>query len=381
MGGLSIPYYDLQSVNSVNPASYAQLKLTTFDIGLDLNTRTLVQSNPAKKYNAAYLIPSYMMLGFPMSRKGHWGMALGLRPLTRINYDLFQRTSISPQDSVGYQYKGSGGTYQAFVGMGFGSKRFNIGFNTGYKFGTKSYSTSTVFINDTVNYKKSISSDTTRFGGIFLDLAAQYSIPVAKNTFLRMGANFGLKTKMNGLRDISRETINYTSTGTITVVDSVYRSTAEKGTVIAPGNFGFGFILEREDRWLVGAEYSSTLWSQYEYYGLTEQLRNNWTVRLGGQFTPDIASKNYWSRSTYRAGFTYGNDLVAINDGLKQWSVTAGARFPLRRNFYTNQYTSLNVALEWGTRGSQNSSLRDNFFRISVGFSLSDVWFQKRKYE
>mgnify|MGYP003345899634 CR=1 FL=1 len=218
MGGLSIPYYDLQSVNSVNPASYAQLKLTTFDIGLDLNTRSLVQLDPAKKYNAAYLIPSYMMLGFPMSRKKHWGMAFGLRPLTRINYDLFERKGISPVDSVGYQYKGGGGTYQAFVGMGFGWKRFTLGFNTGYKFGNKSYSTSTVFINDTVQYKKSISSDTTRFGGIFFDGSLQYTLSVGKNTFLRLGATYGLTTNMKGLRDITRETITYTSTGTTSVI-------------------------------------------------------------------------------------------------------------------------------------------------------------------
>ena len=381
MGGLAIPYYDLQSVNFVNPASYAQLKVTTFDIGLDFNSRTLIQGNPAKKYTASYLIPSYMQLGFPLSRKGHWGMAIGLRPLTRINYDLYSTERLPGIDTVGHAYKGNGGTYQAFFGMGFGTKRLTFGFNTGYQFGNKSYSTQTVFLNDSVAYKKAVASDTTRFGGFFVNGSVQYSFIVAKNVFLRLGANFGLKSELNALRDITRQTFTIGVNGNLIPLDSVYRVTAEKGTVVTPGHYGVGFLLEKEDKWLLGADYTATHWSQYRYYGQSDQIQDNWTLHLGGQFTPDVNAKGYWSRVTYRAGLSYGTDQIAINSGLKQYSVTFGTRFPIRRNFYTNQYTSLNTALEFGTRGNKNSSIRDNIFRISVGFSLSDLWFQKRKYD
>ncbi len=381
MGGMSIPYHDLQSVNFVNPASYAQLKITTFDIGLDLNTRTLIQKQPSSKYNAAYLIPSYMQLGFPLSRSGHWGMVLGLRPLTRINYDLISRVKLQDLDSIGYHYKGNGGTYQAFVGMGFGTKNLNFGFNTGYQFGNKEYTTQAIFLNDTVNYKKSNSSDTTRFGGIFINGSIQYSINIGKNLFLRLGVNGGLKSDLKALRDITRQTFNFNSSGGVLVLDSVYRQTAEKGTVVTPAHFGAGFLLEKEDSWLFGVDFTTTKWSQYRYYGQSEQLKDNWTIRMGGQFTPDLNAQSYWSRVTYRAGLSYGTDLVAINDGLKQYAISFGTRLPVRRNFYTNQYTSINTSFEFGSRTSPSSNIRDNFFRLSLGFSLSDLWFQKRKYD
>jgi hypothetical protein len=381
MGGLAIPYQDLQSVNFVNPASYAHLKLTTFDIGLDMNSRTLIQGDPAKKYTASYLIPSYMQLGFPLSRKGHWGMALGLRPLTRINYNLYSTDRLPGVDSIGHAYVGNGGTYQAYFGMGFGTKKLSFGFNTGYQFGNKAYSTQTVFLNDTVNYKKSLHSDTTRFGGFFINGSVQYSITVGKNTFLRLGANMALKSELNALRDITRQTFNIGVNGNIIPLDSVYRMTAQKGTVVTPGHFGVGFLIEKEDNWLVGADFTTTKWSQYRYYGEADEVQDNWTLHVGGQMTPDINSKSYWSRVTYRAGFSYGTDLVSINSGLKQYSVSFGTRFPVRRNFYTNQYTSINTSIEYGTRGNKNSSIRDNILRISVGFALSDIWFQKRKYD
>jgi hypothetical protein len=77
MGGLSIPYNDLQSVNFVNPASYAYLRVTTLDIGVDYTSRTIRTNQPPQKFNSKYLIPSYINLGLPLKKKGFWGMNIG----------------------------------------------------------------------------------------------------------------------------------------------------------------------------------------------------------------------------------------------------------------------------------------------------------------
>jgi hypothetical protein len=54
---------------------------------------------------------------------------------------------------------------------------------------------------------------------------------------------------------------------------------------------------------------------------------------------------------------------------------------PVRRSFYTNQYTAINAAFEIGQRGNRDNFLRENFWRLSVGFNLSDIWFNPRKYD
>src|SRR5574338_693338 len=92
MGGAAASYYDPVTVNFVNPASYARLKYTTFDVGLDYTGRTLKATNPVRTLNSGYLIPSYIQVGFPLSKKNNWGMNIGMRPLTRINYELQQVT-------------------------------------------------------------------------------------------------------------------------------------------------------------------------------------------------------------------------------------------------------------------------------------------------
>ena len=47
---------------------------------------------------------------------------------------------------------------------------------------------------------------------------------------------------------------------------------------------------------------------------------------------------------------------------------------------YTNQFTFINLGFEYGKRGNNTNLLRENMFRITVGFTLSDLWFIKKKY-
>jgi len=381
MGGISLPYYDLQSVNFSNPASYAYLRVTTLDLGLDYTARTIRENDRPEKFTSRYLIPSYVQLGLPLKKKGNWGMNIGFRPVSRINYLLEQNTRITGIDSVRYNYQGGGGTYNVYLGTGFGNRRFSVGVNAGWLWGNKGYSTQVILLNDTVPYKKSNSSDTTSFGGLFFQGGAMYRAELGQRMFLRLGVNGNLQTTLKGKRDIVRETFEFNGSGGVDVLDSVYRASEQPGDVIYPATFGFGVMLEKEEKWLVGAEFNHAAWSNYRYYGESDPLRNNWTIRFGGQFMPDVNGKNYWSRVVYRAGFSFGPDYIDISQDLNQYMFSIGASFPVRRSYYTNQYTSINTAFEFGARGNKDNTLRESLFRVSFGFNLSDVWFNPRKYD
>ena len=381
MGGLSVPYYDLQSVNFINPASYAYLRVTTLDIGVDYTSRTIRSTDPPDKFNSKYLIPSYIQLGLPLKKKGFWGMNIGLRPVTRINYNISTRTRVSGIDSVLYNYEGNGGSYQAYLGTGFGNKKLSVGLNAGYMFGNKEYSTKVIFLNDTIQYKNTNSSDSTRFGGLFVNVGVMYRAELSRNTYLRIGANGNYQYTLDAKRSVTRSTFDFNSNAGIVVIDSIYKVVDEKGEIKYPASFGFGFMLEKEDKWMWGAEFNSSLWSNYRYYGEPDLLRNTWTVRAGGQYIPNINSKSYWSRVLYRAGFSFGPDYVDVGQKLNQYLFSFGAGLPVRRSFYTNQYTTINTTFEIGGRGNKNNSVRENIFKVSIGFNLSDIWFNPRKYE
>lgn len=380
MGGLSAAYSNIQSVNFTNPASYAFLKITSYDIGLDYSSRTLRTINPPKSFTSSYLIPSYFQLGLPLSKKNNWGMNIGLRPISRINYDIAIRTR-TPIDSVRYGYVGNGGSYQAYTGMGFGTKNFTVGFNVGYMFGNKEYNTRVSFVSDTITYKMSNSTDTTRFGGIFYNAGFQYKFNISKTTSVKLGAFSNFKTELSAIRNISRETINFSNTNGVQTIDSVYHGTDEKGTIIYPASWGAGFSIDRENSWMIGAEFNKAKWNDYRYYGKTDFMSNTWTMRLGGQFVPNYKGEGYWSKVAYRLGFSFGPENIKLNNTVRQKTFSFGTGLPVRRNVYTNQYTVINTAFELSYRGNKTNDLKESIFRISLGLNLGDIWFNKPKYQ
>ena len=401
MGGIGAGYvdydkrYDLkdqypksQNVNFLNPASYSKLRITSFNLGFEIDSRTLRSSAQADKFTASSAIISYLQLGVPLSRKRQIGLNLGLRPLTRINYKIQTSEKHSypdpslPSDSINNLFEGTGGTYEAFAGIGKAFKNFSIGVNVGYFFGTKDYSTRKAFLNDSVLIYKSNYETKTSFGGFLINAGVQYQANLDKKTKLVIGAYGNLRQTFNGTQDIVRETFSYDVSGAPFPIDTVEAQKDVKGKIEYPSNIGIGFTLERLDRWMIGADFTTTSWSDYSFFGVKDLVRNSWTIHVGGQFVPDAFSqKGYWNHVAYRAGFNFGPDYIkaGAND-LNQLGITLGAGLPVRKNPYTNQFTYINLGFEYGKRGNNTNLLRENLFRISIGFTLSDLWFIKKKY-
>ncbi len=382
LGGLSAPYFDYQSVNFLNPATYSKLSVTTFDLGFEVDNRSIREPNKPGKFSSSSANISYVQLGIPIMPKRHWGINFGLRPITRINYKIQKDERLAGIDSLTSLFEGNGGSYEVFGGTGIAFGNFSIGFNAGYLFGTKDYSTRRVFLNDTVSYYKSNHQTKSTFGGLALSGGAQYSAKLGKTTWLRLGLTAQMQQTFNAFRDLNIETFEYDVNGGTFRIDSVYSETNVSGKLKYPGSYSFGFVIDREREWLLGAEYSASNWSKYQFFGQPDALQNSWQFKVGGQWIPDLLrGKNYWSRVTYRAGAFFGTDNVKADKDLPIMGVTLGAALPVRRNPYTNQFTVINTAFEFGRRGNNENIIRENFFRISVGFSLSDLWFIKRKYQ
>jgi hypothetical protein len=46
-----------------------------------------------------------------------------------------------------------------------------------------------------------------------------------------------------------------------------------------------------------------------------------------------------------------------------------------------NQSTMVNLAFEYSKRGNNDNLLKENMFRVSLGFNFTDLWFGKKKYD
>ena len=391
MGGVSAAYGDPATLNSVNPASYSYLIYTTLDIAAETASRTIKSQDPAGKFTSNNAIVSNLQVGIPLlngNKKAlktntSWGLSFGLRPVTRINYKVQKRERISGIDSLESLYEGTGGVNEAFAGTAVRIKNFSIGFNLGYLFANKNYNTRLIFLNDSISYNSSNSATNTSFGGLFFDGGIQYTAKI-KNGALRFGAYGTLQKSYTAYQDILRETFSYnTITGNPDKLDSVYTNSNQKGKVTLPATYGFGFNIEKP-HWLLGADFEMTNWDNYLFYNQKDLVKNNWIAKAGFQYFPaNNESKKYWNFVKYRAGVFFGPDYIDIGQNIPQYGVSVGAGFPLKlkRAFYETQYSVMNLSLEYASRGNSSNNIRENILRVGLGFSLSDIWFRRFKYE
>jgi hypothetical protein len=394
MGGISTGFIDrstvYQSINLSNPASLPWLDLTNFDIGGEVDTRTLKSNTSPAKYKATNTLISYLQFAFPLTtpkmrkKNVNWVMAMGLRPLTRINYKIESNTRAVGIDSINTLYEGNGGVSQANISTGFRYKNFSFGLSTGYSFGNRNISTQKRFINDSIDvYKFSNTESSSRFGGLFLNLGAQYAFALNKKSTLRIGATANLQQKLKATRNEINETIAYANDGSIFSIDTVTINKEQDGKIVMPASYSIGFTVSNAN-WIVGADIDMANWSKYSFYGVKDPLQNSFRFKTGVQFLPakdntPASKKLYFVK--YRAGFYYGSDYVKLNTVRPDYGITLGAGIPIS-NPRREPFASLNTGVEIGQRGNRtNLSIRENIFRVHVGLAISAYWFQKRKYD
>ena len=410
MGGFSTAFNSTmngsygQSINFNNPASYGSIYMTTFDIAMSLNQTTLKRAEPSGREKSAYLVPNYLAIGVPISKDKKIGFAFGLQPITSIHYSVNELAYVNAKDTLVNNYKGDGGLNQVFVGLGKSWKYMSLGFNTGYNFGRKDIETiKTILYNpDSSFFYQSKSSTKTNFGGAFFKIGVQGEFPIhtidhpntkEKTQYaISYGATYSLDQSLKAKQDITRAIGTYTANNEVGV-DTAQLNANLSGRINIPSTMSFGIALHKKqivargsyDQWVYGMEMNQAAWNDsYSFYGKRDPLSNSYMIRGGVQYNPDpYAFENYWSTVIYRAGFFHGKDYVNIdNNGLKVTGFTFGLGMPIRKyRSYDYQFTILNLALQIGQRGSSVNNFKESYLQFTLGYSLSDVWFNKRKYD
>ena len=394
-----------QSINFNNPASFGTIYMTTFDLGVNFTNTKLKQESTNKQEKSNYLIPNYLVIGVPLSKEKKMGMAFGLRPLTQVNYSINELKLVSSTgDTLYNNYVGSGGLNQVFLGLGKSWKNISVGFSTGVNFGRKKIQNikSLDYNSDSTYLYQTMASTNTVYGGVFLNLGILGETTLKSKTHakttdkteysLSYGATATLDQNMSAKQDVLRTTGIFTSTAE-NAIDTAYYGKELPGKIKMPALITTGIALHKKeisnrgtyDQWVIGIQYDKSAWKdKYSNYGTTDPLSNAWMMRVGVQFCPNpFDYENYFSTVTYRAGYYTGKDYINFdNKGLTVSAFTLGMGLPIRKyRSYDYQFTVLNLALQMGQRGSSVNDFKESFIQFTLGYSLSDIWFNKRKYD
>lgn len=371
MGGLTI-FPDSIHLNLQNPAHLASLKLTAFAVGgTYANTKSKSETQEEKARRTAL---DYLAVGVPV---GKLGLGFGLIPYSSVGYKI---QSVSTDEVPIYsRYSGVGGVNKVFFGMGYQlTKKINIGADIQYNFGT--VETTNLRYQNEIQYGTREGNEST-IQGFNVNFGATYQTKIKDklNFFSSLTYSPESKIELNNLRYI--ELIQFLSTGGITTIQSEDVPVADTSIKI-PSKFSFGSGLGVVKKWLVGAEVTlinnSVMSNRFnDINGAT--FENSVRYSLGGYFIPNFNSyANYFKKITYRAGIRYENTGLVIQDkSITDFGANVGFGLPLGGTF-----SKININFEMGKRGTKYYNLvEENYFNITVGLSLSDRWFVKRKYD
>ena len=358
-------------VETINPASLSDLKLTRFEFSLVLNGVNLTQNNISRFYTDAEF--KGFTFAFPISEKYGIGFAAGLLPYSRISYKVVNTTTKDFLEDNEYTetYEGSGGLSKLFMGSSYKTPfDWLIGASLEYYFGRRKYTSKEVFANSEFSsgeYEWDYRS--TGFGttvGVisqnFADVLNSKSI-----TNLRLGVSLNL---ISDLSTDSSLTINPSSSA-----DTV---TFGNSDLHVPFRLITGITLQLSNEYTFNLDYIYQPWSNYSFNGITSpNLKDAYRIGLGFEYSPvTTLGSSKWEQIMLRAGLSYEmTQYVIKGQDIKQYSVFGGFSIPLGIG------NTFDLGLQYSIRGTTDFGLiKEDFYKINVGLSFGELWFLRNTY-
>lgn len=381
MGGISTAINKptlYSNINMQNPASYTGIALTTVDIGMSGAFTTLKRNGAQEKsYNSTL---SHLALAFPLV-SGRSALSVGILPYTELGYEYAVATKLDTTD-VNYRYAGEGGLTKAYIGYGQRiGDNFSIGGNIEYLFGNLQESRSTELLSypSIPNRQQNKNS----VGGVTFSYGMQYQIPLGNKKSLTLGYSGSSSSSVNSKKSYVVTQYSYNDLGEESAAfDTLEIRENPSAKLKLPLTHNFGIAFQKDNKWLIGADYRMGKWSKLSIEGVNQGLQDSWGFSAGGQFIPNMSAiSGYFNRVEYRMGFNYDKTYIRISDqDIKQMAVTFGLGLPLASARYS--IYKLNLTTEIGKRGSMtNGLLQENYINLHLGFTLNDTWFKRFKFD
>jgi hypothetical protein len=375
MGGFSIAYPNSRHYNLMNPAFQGVKEaFTTFEAGYLGETRSITQYDLSQRNGSGNLL--YLGICFPIKR-GLWSSGFALVPYSYSNYNIITVGDIDgvENEEAVYNFRGEGGISNLFWSHGVKvTKNFSLGTKISYLFG--SFDNETIIELDQPYSYNSALRESIRVRDFSIGFGAIYRIKTGANSSMYLGGIYDVQSNLN---TTVFELLDRQQKGSGQVFSSDTVINDLKTDIVLPMKYGFGLSYVKGIKWLIGADFIAQQWESFKNaYGEINVLSNSYKVNMGFELIPDANSiSSYLKRIIYRTGFYYEMTPYRVNnDQIYDFGINFGVSLPVA------QASFVNLSLQYGQRdGHQVSSISENYFRLSLGLTVNDVWFYRRKID
>ncbi|WP_236612904.1 hypothetical protein [Cesiribacter andamanensis] len=380
MGGVGIGNTHPLFISIQNPAMLGyNAYYTTALAGFSVESRRLATTDTQDRLSSGGF--DYLAVAFPLLRN-KMALNIGLSPYSTVSYNLQATEPVQglPNSNATVLYQGSGGLTQAYAATGINIyKGLTIGGRVSYVFGNITNEVSTTMLGDTVAattytayyLNRTSFSDFMFTGGI----GYRKDLNTERQTYIMGGISYELEASLNAKRFYSAQRLQGAGNSPI-YSDTIANN--YPGKMLLPAAIGAGVSFGRLWHYMVGADVRLQNWEQYQNFeqGNNEGMGNSYRVALGGEWTPDYFSRNYFSRITYRTGVQAEKTPFRINgEQINEFGINFGVTFPVGAS-------GVHTSFLLGQRGkTENDLIRERFFRINLGVTLNERWFERYRYD
>ena len=375
MGGLGI-VADSVHLNLLNPASFSKLKFSSFSIGTTSNFTTLETNTESEKAQRTSL--NYIAIGIPVKK---FGVTFGLMPYSAVGYKMeTTSTNVSDNTERNRRSTGNGTINRFFVGGGYEiNKNLSVGLDINYNFGEVETQFVESIYSPIILQLRSRENNQSNITGISFSTGLIYKAKLNDKHNIFTSLTYSPEAKLDSKNSRNIATIIYNVNGTELVSPPSQNIPVADQKLIIPTKYSFGAGLGKNNKWLIGTEITfiqnSKLKNRFD--DINSTFENSTRFSLGGYYIPKYDSfSSYLNRVVYRAGFRYENTgLVINNTSINDYGMNFGLGLPVG-------LSRINLGVEFGKKGTtSNNLIEENYFNLSVGLSLNDIWFKKRKID
>ncbi|MES2616514.1 MAG: hypothetical protein V4613_01465 [Bacteroidota bacterium] len=438
LGGVSNGIRSSRFISLSNPASLGGLSLVTFDFGFKGESGVSSTTNAKQSYfNGNF---NYIVLGFPIwqkeilkdtgVKKGSssgknnlikvyktlWCSSIGLTPYSNLGSSYYKLTDTTYGQIANF-YSKTGGLSRLFVMNAVNvTKNVSLGLNASYVFGqlrnnqaffVQDSGVSRALYDESIHHLKGFSFDFGFQSNHRDTLVVEKTEINDKNEIIRkikriplrfvFGATLTNQSQLN--YTLSRLAVNKNNYYTFGTIDTLVNENNVRGKTYLPQAFSAGFSFTYNNLWLVAFDYSGAMWGSVKQTLFTDKFSNRSQMSIGIAYRPDldpiinksITGKKFGKPNLeYRFGFRTLNtgynfkDNTGVISPLKEYGISFGIGIPkTRQMLYPRQYikSMVNLTAEYIHRGTtKNGMVEEHLLSLTIGITLGDVWFTKRKF-
>ena len=243
-------------------------------------------------------------------------------------------------------------------------KRLSVGANFGFIFGNITHEQNLSFGSTSSSYSV-YQTKRLEVRDLKMDFGVQYVHPISAKENITLGVVFSPANKLN--------TDSY---------ESIVSTQEQKGDTVTglrfdlPNSYGVGLSYTKENKLMVGADFSYETWKNADFFSKTDEFKNRMKVAVGAEFIPHYNNRLFLNRVQYRAGFHYSNSYLKVKgSSYDEYGASVGFGLPL-----IDGRSYINVGFEYNKVKPTSPGLIDEqYFRFTVNYTFNEFWFFKRK--